>query len=588
MSEVQDSARIIQQQTRSALERMAKRLRELPLTQPLATELDLLAADIEKPCIVAIVGRMKAGKSTFINALLDVDLAVTGPTETTATVNYLSFGDFDLNRPRIRLHYRNGDVRETTKEYADSLQGHDLDTLRRAESISHIEYNLRASELQNVTIVDTPGTNAAVPEHQRRAEEVLSPDHRRMLQNRLERNAEETNQSAATADAVIHLTGAIAYADERDVLNAFHQNLGGHSNCLNAIGVLGKVDISPELIARRDEMANRIAGHLKEQLNTVVPVSAALHRVVSRICKLGRDVPGSLERLIEDLRSIPVEVLETLLIQDSIFFQEEPDGCPLNANSRNQLFKDLERSTGTTIDWGVFATIVREIVRDDAEPNVVASRLLDIAGFSRLRQTLDRYFFNRGRVLRCFRTVQAVRDRVLNRMRFELLDAADRQASEERKTLAKFLAFLQKAQGDRSIATELEQFVRMRLDPDLQRRQLDQMYIEIEKELCDLHYMLENHNQDFSAAQEVLANPNHFSPDEFEELQWIFGVKAWDFNERVSGLHTSPEHAAERQAYWRNQGDLFASRHSPKRRVAERAEKVYGHILGVFLKQAKR
>jgi GTPase Era involved in 16S rRNA processing len=50
-----------------------------------------LVKQVYQPCVVAVVGRVKVGKSTFVNALLGEDLPKVGSTETTATTNYFTY-----------------------------------------------------------------------------------------------------------------------------------------------------------------------------------------------------------------------------------------------------------------------------------------------------------------------------------------------------------------------------------------------------------------------------------------------------------------------------------------------------------------
>jgi len=100
-----------------------------------------LSKQVYLPCVVAVVGRVKAGKSTFVNALLREDLAKAGTTETTAAINYFSYGTPDPGRP-VRCHWRGGKVTDETREVLDGLQGNDLETLRRADGVDHLEYLL--------------------------------------------------------------------------------------------------------------------------------------------------------------------------------------------------------------------------------------------------------------------------------------------------------------------------------------------------------------------------------------------------------------------------------------------------------------
>ena len=50
-----------------------------------------LQQELNAPCVLAFAGKVKAGKSFLVNALLGVDLAMTGTTETTATINIFRF-----------------------------------------------------------------------------------------------------------------------------------------------------------------------------------------------------------------------------------------------------------------------------------------------------------------------------------------------------------------------------------------------------------------------------------------------------------------------------------------------------------------
>jgi len=106
------------------LEQSATRLRIPGLPGPLADELAALAGKVYDPCVVAVVGRVKAGKSTFINALLGAreDLATVGTTETTATINYFRYGrPADPEWP-VRCHWRGGGYKDYSAGFLHQLQ----------------------------------------------------------------------------------------------------------------------------------------------------------------------------------------------------------------------------------------------------------------------------------------------------------------------------------------------------------------------------------------------------------------------------------------------------------------------------------
>jgi predicted GTPase len=83
----------VQKDLVAALNRAASQLRAAGLPGELATRIEELAGQVHSPCVVAVVGRVRVGKSTFVNALLGEDHAKIGTTETTATINYFSYGE---------------------------------------------------------------------------------------------------------------------------------------------------------------------------------------------------------------------------------------------------------------------------------------------------------------------------------------------------------------------------------------------------------------------------------------------------------------------------------------------------------------
>ncbi|MGB3329257.1 MAG: dynamin family protein, partial [Thermomicrobiales bacterium] len=83
--------------------------------------------------LLVIVGEFNAGKSAFINALIGADVMPEGVTPTTAVINLLRYGD-----------------EQSERTLADGV----------------IQRTFPADFLQDITIVDTPGTNAIIREHE--------------------------------------------------------------------------------------------------------------------------------------------------------------------------------------------------------------------------------------------------------------------------------------------------------------------------------------------------------------------------------------------------------------------------------------
>ena len=423
------------------LERSSARLREAGLPAELTSALERLAKQVDSPCVLAVVGRMKAGKSTFVNALLGDEVARVGTTETTATINRFRFGTpADPDRP-VRCHWRGGRSKDVSRDYVRSLHGSDLEALRRAKRIEYLEFFLPNPCLRDVILVDTPGTQAVVQEHQDCTAEFLNLQHQLR-----DRHNKKTERIGSKADAVIYLVGPVSRSTDQEFLEQFAQATSGRSRALNAIGVMAKIDLHPDILARRVELAAKMSDQLKNSLTTVEPVSAGIYRTLHH---LRANHNAELIRLMTTLRRIPAKRLPKLLDDDELYRLEYED-CPVTVEEREQLLG--------TMDWGVFTTVARLAANPDLSEQTILERLEELAGFGPLWKVLERHFFQRARFLRCYRIASDAR-KVLNEIRYRHLPEFRTRDRADFARRERFLSFLRFAGGDRTVARELEDFI---------------------------------------------------------------------------------------------------------------------------------
>lgn len=537
----------------------ASRLREARLPGELAAGLERLAGQVDQPCVLAVVGRMKAGKSTFVNALLSEDVATVGTTETTATINRFRYGNpADPQRP-VRCRWRSGADEDVTVAFLESLQGDTVEALRRADNIEYLEYLLPNPYLRDVTLVDTPGTGAVADEHQNRTAEFLN------LQNQLrERHAHETQRIGSEADAVIYLIGQVPRSTDQEFLEEFTRATGGRSRALNAVGVMAKIDLQPEILARRTDLAAKMSEQLKDSLNTVAPVSAGIYRTLTR---LRANQNAELTRLMTMLRRIPAKRLAKLFDNDELYLGEYAD-CPVTVEERERILGEM--------DWGVFTTIARLAADSAMNELAIVERLDEVAGFGPLQKVLERHFFQRARFLRCYRIASDAR-KIVNEIRFRQLPEFRKRDRADVAQRERFLSFVRAANGDRSVAKELEDFVSLQCGTAARADRLEATVKELDRQLATLFHEMEEYNADFAALEDIDKNRQLFSAAETEELRCLLGLYGVELDKRLPDGRASVAHASERQQAWSEA--CLRARDTIRYRVAERAQTRYGLIL---------
>ena len=135
-----DQARAILQQEGQLLDRLIDLLDTTDASAEAVKNLNEMREHLGDLFLVVVVGEFNAGKSTMLNALFGEVVMEEGPVPTTAKITLLRHGETSMTRQQ--------------SEYLT-------------------ERRLPADLLQHLTLVDTPGTNSIVQEHQRITEDFM-------------------------------------------------------------------------------------------------------------------------------------------------------------------------------------------------------------------------------------------------------------------------------------------------------------------------------------------------------------------------------------------------------------------------------
>ena len=190
------------------------------LTDPEAiAAVDAAAERLHGPLRVAIAGKIKAGKSTLLNALVGERLAPTDAGECTRIVTW--YRDGATYRVNFHRDTETGQVpfRRDDGALEIDLQGRD------PASIDSLEVEWPSSALTELTFIDTPGIDSINTDISARTERFLTPD----------------DAAPRAADAVVYLMRHVHQSDVR-FLEAFHDEVAAQASAINAIGVLSRAD----------------------------------------------------------------------------------------------------------------------------------------------------------------------------------------------------------------------------------------------------------------------------------------------------------------------------------------------------------
>lgn len=543
----------IEQRTLDILNRATEIVRDLPNSSLWIDEINSLKSQVHTKCTLAVGGRVKAGKSTFINTLLGEKLAMVGTSETTATVNRFVYGKpADPKRP-VKVVYANGNVSYESMAFMNSFQKNDAKTMALAKGIQYFECALENPILKDINLIDTPGTDAVVEEHQEAAEKAFGLAEDKELRSI---HAQQTKEELQKANAVIYLVGAVAIASNKQFLDNFQQACDGAS-ALNAIGVISRIDDEEQTLYNSKSQAEYVAASLKEQVSGVYPVSACLYEAV-------KFHSSQFAQWQTRLKTIPENIF-TILCKDNDSAWNGSYEIALLKRCPNLLSADIRKQMKGDMPWGTFRAIIKELYKASS-PQEAEENLLQLANFDEVKRVLEDQFFSRAVAMKCT-SLLAQLNKLLFQIRNDALFGLKRSAKksgEWKELITKYIT-----PNASAPAAELIKFISAGIKSESEINRIETaITTDLVRPTEQLLLDIETANMDYKMLRAVQQYKERFG-DYYEELCELFGMYG-------TKPKLSNERKMQRQMFWQSKSMRYMDRQMQE--IATYAASAYGKL----------
>ena len=337
-----------------------------------------LRTRLHEPLRVAIAGRVKAGKSTLLNALVGERLAPTDAGECTRIVTwYRNSVGYEA-----AAQLRDGSERPLRFQRGERALEISLDGLAPS-NVDRLEVGWPSSRLVEMILIDTPGLEGLDDESSARTLRFLGLD----------------SDGTGDVDAVIYLMRHMHHRDA-DFLEAFTDRSLSHPSPVNAVAILSRADeigagrldalTSAATVAQRYAADQRV----RSLCTTVIPVAGL-------IAETGATLREEEMAALRVLVAMPAPDLDSMMLSVDRF--ADPSRSPLLPQTRRDL---LSR-------FGIFGIrfSVGEIREGRAETAADLSRsLIAASGIGQLGDLLAEHFAGRAKALKARSVLAGLKD----------------------------------------------------------------------------------------------------------------------------------------------------------------------------------
>ena len=300
---------------------------------------------LHRPLGVAVVGRVSAGKSTLVNAVLNTPVSPTAGGECTRVVYVFRHSGWDS----AMAYPRDGSAPRPVP-FADSRLSDDLPF--PAAAIERVEVTLSVPILELASVFDTPGLASTNRETSAVTERLL----------------DDTMEAAVAADALLFCVNGPLKDDEAEAVRTFRAGRGQvRLTGGSAVAVLTKADEMSEdrrrTLKEADELARRMSTSHADIFGGVFPVVGLL----AETAMTGALQTRHAEALAELAAAWTVDDATVALMQEALFLET---AGPVDSDRRCELIGLLGRygvgellealRSGTSADAVALSGIARE------------------------------------------------------------------------------------------------------------------------------------------------------------------------------------------------------------------------------------
>jgi hypothetical protein len=254
----------------------------------------------DEPLRVAIAGKVKAGKSTLLNALVGEEIAPTDAGECTRIVTWYQ----DAPSPKVLMYSKGGGApRQLSIHRNDGALAFDL-AGTPTERVDRLVVDWPSQSLRGTTLIDTPGIDSLSTDVSARSHQFLAPE-----------------DEPTAADAVVYLMRHLHSGDVR-FLESFHDQGVARATAVNTIAVLSRADeigvgrLDALMSAKRIASRYRSDDKLRDLCQTVVAVAGLL-------AQTGRTLRQAEFAALTELSTLERDDMDTLLLSADRFVKSD-------------------------------------------------------------------------------------------------------------------------------------------------------------------------------------------------------------------------------------------------------------------------